>query len=141
MTKARLYSSNVQHKKSEIDRFIMNHHHIGMDGGIGIMYIHTLWANVIYLPKIFLIKFINNNFSFILRIFFLSEIIYSSSLSSSALENVEWNLARKLKYNLESGIFTKYDPAHPTIRPPWCIIISVINKLSFGHWCSVWGIF
>ena len=68
MTKARLYSSNVQHKKSEIDRFIMNHHRIGMDGGIGIMYIHTtLCANVIYLPKIFLIKFINNNFSFILR--------------------------------------------------------------------------
>ena len=89
MTKARLYSSNVQHKKSEIDRFIMNHHRIGMDGGIGIMYIHTLCANVIYLPKIFPIKFINNNFSFILRIFFLSEIIYSSSLSSSALENVE----------------------------------------------------
>ena len=85
MTKARLYSSNVQHKKSEIDRFIMNHHRIGMDGGIGIMYIHTtLCANVIYLPKIFLI-----NFSFILRIFFLSEIIYYSSLSSSALENVE----------------------------------------------------
>ena len=89
MTKARLYSSNVQHKKSEIDRFIMNHHRIGMDGGVGIMYIHTLCANVIYLPKIFLIKFINNNFSFILRIFFLSEIIYSSSLISSALENVE----------------------------------------------------
>ena len=41
-----LYSSNVQHKKSEIDRFIMNHHRIGMDGGIGIMYIHTLCANV-----------------------------------------------------------------------------------------------
>ena len=35
MTKARPYSSNVQHKKSEIDRFIMNHHRIGMDGGIG----------------------------------------------------------------------------------------------------------
>ena len=45
MTKARLYSSNVQHKKSEIDRFIMNHHRIGMDGG---RYIDSTLCAIIY---------------------------------------------------------------------------------------------